>query len=134
MFRTYLQTFKLMKNGVYFITLGWRVIQDFDLCKLKVSEYFFCIELKLCTVVTIITKFHDMSTVTFPWQYNRTQALSIQRIKSEFSAFKKGYFGTFQDNASKLFNNLPETIRNCKDYKTFLRLSRNFLRSRVQSD
>ena len=23
--------------------------------------------------------------------------------------------GTFQDNASKLFNNLPETIRNCKD-------------------
>ena len=28
---------------------------------------------------------------------------------------------TFQDNASKLFNNLPETIRNCKDYRTFLR-------------
>ena len=27
--------------------------------------------------------------------------------------------GTFQDNSSKLFNNLPETIRNCKDYKTF---------------
>ena len=40
--------------------------------------------------------------------------------------------GTFQDNASKLFNNLPETIRNCKDYRTFLRLSRNFLRNRVQ--
>ena len=42
--------------------------------------------------------------------------------------------GTFQDNASKLFNNLPETIRNCKDYRTFLRLSRNFLSNRVQSD
>ena len=42
--------------------------------------------------------------------------------------------GTFQDNASKLFNNLPETIRNCKDYRTFLRLSRNFLKNRVQSD
>ena len=42
--------------------------------------------------------------------------------------------GTFQDNASKLFNNLPETIRNCTDYRTFLRLSRNFLSSRVQSD
>ena len=42
--------------------------------------------------------------------------------------------GTFQDNASNLFNNLPETIRNCKDYRTFLRLSRNFLRNRVQSD
>ena len=35
--------------------------------------------------------------------------------------------GTFQDNASKLFNNLPETTRNCKDYRTFLRFSRNFL-------
>ena len=33
---------------------------------------------------------------------------------------------TFQDNASKLFNNVPEYIRNCKDYRTFLRLSRNF--------
>ena len=29
--------------------------------------------------------------------------------------------------------NLPESIRNCKDYRTFLRLSRNFLRNRVQS-
>ena len=42
--------------------------------------------------------------------------------------------GTFQDNASKVFNNLPETIGNCKDYRTFLRLSRNFLCNRVQSD
>ena len=41
---------------------------------------------------------------------------------------------TFQDNASKLFNNLPETIRNCKDYRTFSRLSRNFLCNRLQSD
>ena len=31
--------------------------------------------------------------------------------------------GKFQDNASKLFNNLPENIRNCKDYRTFLRQS-----------
>ena len=36
--------------------------------------------------------------------------------------------GTFQDNASKLFNNLPETIRNCRDYRTFLRLSGNFFK------
>ena len=42
--------------------------------------------------------------------------------------------GTFQDNASKLFNKLPETIRNCKDYRTFLGFSRNFLCNRVQSD
>ena len=42
--------------------------------------------------------------------------------------------GTFQDNASKLFNNLPETIRNCKDYRTFLSLSSNFLCNGVQND
>ena len=42
--------------------------------------------------------------------------------------------GTFQDNASKLFNNLPETIKNCKDYRTFFRLLRNFLRNRIQSN
>ena len=41
---------------------------------------------------------------------------------------------TFQDNASKLFNNLPESIRNFKGYRPFLRLSRNFLCNRVQSD
>ena len=41
---------------------------------------------------------------------------------------------TFQDKMSKLFNNLPESIRNCTDYRTFLRLSRNFLCNRVQSD
>ena len=42
-----------------------------------------CIELKLSTVVTLITKLHDMSTVAFPWQHNGLQALSIQRGKSE---------------------------------------------------
>ena len=46
---------------------------------------FFCIELKLCTVVTLTTKFHDISTVTFPWQHNGLQAFSIQKIKSVFS-------------------------------------------------
>ena len=103
----------MMKNGVYFIviasTLGCRVIQDFDLCKLdecdvtkgtkwckitkklNLSRDFFCIELKLSTVVTLLTKFHDMSTVTFPWQHNGLQALSIQKGKSEFSSFKECY-------------------------------------------
>ena len=36
----------------------------------SISQDFFCIELKICTVVTLITEFHDMSTVTFPWQHN----------------------------------------------------------------
>ena len=57
--------------------------------KWNISEEFFCIELKLCTVVTLITKFHDMSTVTFPWQHKGLQALSIQKVKSEFFSFKK---------------------------------------------
>ena len=43
----------------------------------KISEDFFYIELKLCTVVAITTKFHDISIVTFPWQHNGLQALSI---------------------------------------------------------
>ena len=47
------------------------------------SEDFFCIGLKLCTVVSLITKFHGMSTVTFPWQHNGLQALSIQNEKKK---------------------------------------------------
>ena len=91
-------------------TLACRVVQDFDLCKLdylwrhnvdtkwfeitkklNISHGFFCIEMKLSTFVTLITKFRDISTVTFPWQQNGLQVLSIQRGKSEFSSFKKCY-------------------------------------------
>ena len=55
-------------------------------------EYlFFCIELTLCTVVAISTRFYDISNVTFPWQHNGLQAFSIQKIKSEFFSFKKCY-------------------------------------------
>ena len=32
-----------------------------------------------------------MSTMTFPWQHNGLQALSIQKVKSEFSSLKKCY-------------------------------------------
>ena len=38
--------------------------------KLNISHDFFCIELKLSTVVTLTTKLHDMSTVRFPWQHD----------------------------------------------------------------
>ena len=47
--------------------------------KSQKMEDFFSIELKLCTVVTLITKLHEMFTVTFPWKRNGLQALSIQR-------------------------------------------------------
>ena len=39
---------------------------------ITISHHFFCIALKLSTV-TLITKLHYMSTVAFPWQYNRLQ-------------------------------------------------------------
>ena len=50
-----------------------------------IYKTFLCVELKLCPVVALTTKFHDISTVIFPWQHNGLQALSIQKIKSEFS-------------------------------------------------
>ena len=100
----------MMKNGVYFNSiLGCRAIQDFHWCKLddlwrhkidtkcvkikkwNISEDILSIEPKLCTVVILITTFHGMSFVTFPWQHNGFQALSIQRVKSESPSFKKCY-------------------------------------------
>ena len=103
-----------MKNGVYFIVIALLVAELFKILiyanlmtcdvilwsksgvkknhkKFNISHNFFCVELKLSTVVTLITKFHDMSTVTFPWQHDGLQALSIQRGKSEFSSIKKCY-------------------------------------------
>ena len=84
------RAFKMMKNGLYFIVIallvadlfqvliyanqisvtsqkGNKVVQNHK--KLNISFDFFCIELKLSTVVMLFTKFHDMSTVTFPWQH-----------------------------------------------------------------
>ena len=68
---------------------GHKLVQNHK--KLNISQYFFCIELKLSIVVTLLTKFHEMSIVTFPWQQKGLQALSIQSGKSEFSSFKKCY-------------------------------------------
>ena len=102
----------MMKNGVYFIVitllaaelLKILIYTNFMTCdvtmvtkwceipkKLNISHDFFCIELKHSTVLEFLTRFHNMSTVTFPWQDNELQALSIQRGKSEFSSFKKCY-------------------------------------------
>ena len=36
--------------------------------------------------------------------------------------------GTFQDNASQLFNNLPETIRNSKDYRNLFKTFKELLK------
>ena len=42
-----------------------------------------------CYTHDMSTVTHDMSTVSFPWQHNGSQALSIQRVKSEFPSFMK---------------------------------------------
>ena len=73
-----------MKNGIYFIVIAlllakiliyanpmtcditMRTQSDVKSQELNISHEFFCTELKLGTVVTLITKFHDLSTVTFP--------------------------------------------------------------------
>jgi len=39
--------------------------------------------------------------------------------------------GTFQDRAAKLFNSLPEHIRNCRIYNKFLTLSKEFLKNKI---
>ena len=77
------------------VTTGKHRAQEIDreTAKSQKIEYLFlfCIELKLSTVVMLLTKFHDMSIVTFSWQHNGPQALSIQRGKLEFSSLKKCY-------------------------------------------
>ena len=97
----------MMKNGVYFTVIALLVAELFKIfifpnevtcdfqpgtesgvChkKMNISHDVFCIELKLSTVVTLITKFHDLSTVTIPWQHYGLQVLSMQ-----FFSFKKCY-------------------------------------------
>ena len=81
------RAFKIIKNGVYFIVIALLVAELFKILiyanqisvtsqqehkvvqnhkKLNISHNFFCMELKLSTVVTLLTKFHEMSFVTFP--------------------------------------------------------------------
>ena len=101
------RAFKMMKTDVYFIRIALLVAKLFKIliyanqitCDVtlwtqndvksqknwNISEDYFFTELKLCAVVTLTTKCHDVSTVTFPWQHNGLQAFSIQKIKSVFS-------------------------------------------------
>jgi len=92
------KSFQNDKNGAHFIVIAllvaqlskilfyanWRTLKvtswTQNVVKSQRTEDFFCIKLKLCTVI-LIAKFDDMSTLTFPWQHNGLQALSIQRVK-----------------------------------------------------
>ena len=101
--RLFERAFKMMKNDVYSIVIALLVAELFKMTcdvtlwiqndvKSQNMEYLwrlFCIELKFCTVVALTTKFHDISTVTFPWQHNGLQALSIQKDKIGVFSFKK---------------------------------------------
>ena len=82
------RSFKVVKNGVYFIVIAFLVAELFKILiyanymtgdvtmwtqsgvlshkKNKSLSRLFLKELKPSTVVTLITKFRDMSTVTFP--------------------------------------------------------------------
>ena len=53
---------------------------------------------------------------------NGTKSLEIPNKES----------GTFQDNAARLFNSLPDKIRNCSNYNTFLSLANKFLINRAE--
>ena len=53
---------------------------------------------------------------------NGTKSLEIPKKES----------GTFQDNAARLFNSLPDKIRNCSNYNTVLSLANKFLINRAE--
>ena len=60
------------------VTLWTQMMSNHE--KWNISEDFFCIELKLCTVVALTTKFHDIFTVTFPWQHSGLQSFLLQDV------------------------------------------------------
>ena len=94
------RAFKMMKNGVYFIVIALLVAELFKMtcdvtlwtkwCKITKNgislKRFFCIELKLCTVVALTTKFHDNSMAT---QWTPSSLHSKDKIK--VFSFKKCY-------------------------------------------
>ena len=101
------RAFQVMKNGVYFIVIALFIAELFKILiyanymtcdvttgkvvrnhkKLNISRNFFCIELKLSAVVTLITKFH-MSTVIFPWQDNGSRPSPFKRENQSFPPLK----------------------------------------------
>ena len=70
-----------------------------------------------------------------------SQQLQQNREQCERTAFKQLHSrlifpienGTFQDNASKLFNTLPEAVRTCSNYGTFIKHSKEFLYEKASS-
>jgi len=78
----------------WFMQIRWLVTSQSGVKSQKIEylSQLFCIELKLSTVVTLITKLHDIFILTFPWQHNGLRALSIQRGKSKFPSSRKVIF------------------------------------------
>ena len=98
------RAFKMMKNGVYFIVIvllvGMLFKMTYDVTlwrqndvKSQKMEYpwrLFCIELKLCTVVALTTKFHDITTdISMATQWAPGPLHSKDKIR--VFSFKKCY-------------------------------------------
>ena len=59
--------------------------------------------------------FHDMSTVTFPWQHNGLQVLSIQRENQSFPPSSSVIYGSPEGTTLLLENivSLPKKVQTC---------------------
>ena len=93
------RAFKMMNNGVYFIMIALLVAKFFNMtcdviiivdtkwCKITKNGIYrlFLYRTDTLYFVALPTKFHDISTVTFPWQHNGLQVLSNHKMKSGFS-------------------------------------------------
>ena len=78
-------------SGFWFMQIRWlvtsqqghKVVRNHK--KLNISHDFFCIELKLRTVVTLITKFHDMSLCHFHCNTMGSRPSPFKGEKQSFS-------------------------------------------------
>ena len=92
----------MIKNGIYFIVIALLLAElfkiliyaDYVTCdvtmltqsgvKSQKIEYLPCFLYKTGTLYSCFTQSFIVSTVTFPWQHNGLQALSIQRENQSF--------------------------------------------------
>ena len=76
------------------------------------------------------TTFKAMNYKSWPTYLTLEEKKSTRELRSSSarSLVIPRETGTFQDRAAKLFNSLPEHIRNCRIYNKFLTLSKEFLK------
>ena len=79
------------------------------------------------------TTFKAMNYESWPTHLTLEEKKSARELRSSSarSLVIPREAGTFQDSAAKLFNSLPENIRNCRIYSKFLTLSKDFLKNKI---